>query len=257
MKQNFKEFLTESQHKTEISDSEAIKLIKTQCRDAFQNAPTRPIIRGMHDGKTSFIIHGENSERKSANTSNYYTVIFDHVLSKSGYPKRSKSIICGNWKNLAYAGGFGSLYAILPYDGVKIGVCPEYDMWRTVIKTGLTGVGNDVEYDVNEFNDILENARVPQTSFIDIVNHIEELLNKGADKLNYSENRLISFFNKGEVKEQLEKAYSEDMGFSLHTTETVYSLEKRRELWISGKCIAVPLTFYEQRDWWLHFDKEE
>lgn len=247
--QSFKEYLTESQYKTKISDEEFLKLLKEKCSDALQNGKDTPIVRGMSGGEEAVIIQGEAGGRESANTSNYYTIFLDHTLGPKGYPKRSKSIICSNWRNRDYSNSFAENYvfAIIPYNGVKIGVCPDYDMWETEFKHGPDSIiGNRIE----SLNRAFKWAGIPQTTFDDAVKAIEKLLEN--EKLPIEDNPndenhifLAKMFKEGKVREQLEKMYNEDMGFSLHTTKTVYEIDEPREVWIGGKCLAIPLERYQ------------
>jgi hypothetical protein len=70
--------------------------------------------------------------RKSANTTNQYTLLFSNLPSWASYPKRNQSIIATT--SLRYASGYGNAYLVLPFDGAKIGVCSGSDMWDTFYK---------------------------------------------------------------------------------------------------------------------------
>lgn len=72
-------------------------------------------------------------KRRSQNTHNVYTVLLSYLLpSWKQYPKRSESFICTN--NMDKAAVYGdyddnSVYYVFPENDVKIGVCPERDIW--------------------------------------------------------------------------------------------------------------------------------
>jgi hypothetical protein len=68
-------------------------------------------------------------KRKSRYTTNHYTKLMDTLPSWKSYPKRSQSIICTTSPRRAKE--FGPSFYILPLNGAKIGVCPEYDLWES------------------------------------------------------------------------------------------------------------------------------
>lgn len=149
----FKTFLLEGWRSTVLEPEEAFKILKTKCSEAM--SLDEPLVyRGMMvDGskETFHLSKPSQFERTSANTSNEYTVLIDNSSAWNDYPKRSRSLICGNIKNMGYAEGFGRLGMILPFNGAKFGVCPSKDFWvgfkETFLKYGLN--------DLDEFNYIL------------------------------------------------------------------------------------------------------
>ena len=149
----FKTFLLEGWRSTVLEPEEAFKILKTKCSEAM--SLDEPLVyRGMMvDGskETFHLSKPSQFERTSANTSNEYTVLIDNSSAWDDYPKRSRSLICGNIKNMGYAEGFGRLGMILPFNGAKFGVCPSKDFWvgfkETFLKYGLN--------DLDEFNYIL------------------------------------------------------------------------------------------------------
>ena len=72
-----------------ISLEDAIKLIKENCD------VNNFLYRGYKSSQKYLHIDSNKSERKSANTSNHYTVLIDTFLDDI-FPLRSKSIICTN-----------------------------------------------------------------------------------------------------------------------------------------------------------------
>ena len=79
--------------------------------------------------ETAWFTDPSKSERKSRNTSNFYTLWIDNSKKWSTYPKRSKSLICSTSLSTASEFGDGDSFMVIPFDGAKIGVCPSYDMW--------------------------------------------------------------------------------------------------------------------------------
>lgn len=111
-----------------------IDVIKMHCRKALNDVKKGYIIyRGMDFQGSMYIIDPKKGTRKSANTPNYYTWIIDNDKRWKDYPKRSKSIICTTSKRKS--GVYGNKYIVFPYDGSKIGVCPEDDIWDSFKNT--------------------------------------------------------------------------------------------------------------------------
>lgn len=224
----FKQFITED-WRTTISLDEAVQLVATHCRDSLK---AQPIYRGIDidSPQSAYTLHGESGGRKSANTSNHYTVILDHVLTPLGYPKRSASSICST--DMYRASEYGYVYRIYPYDGVKIGVCPHEDMFYTTVHVPQNGTSAQV----NRINRAFMDSYVSAESFDKLV---ETCVTKQCFLFGETEE---------EIKKNLEKYYSPaETGFELHTTADFHSLP-RREVWIGGKVIAVRNTFGDDFD---------
>lgn len=234
----FKDYLAEEEaarYRTELEAEQAWELLNKHCKDALKDIET-PIVRGMKGFDRGFgVIHGEAGGRMSRNTTNHYTVILDAVLPKE-YPKRSASIICANWDNRHHAMGYGGkLFAVIPFDGVKIAVCPDSDIWDTQITIGkesdsiedwnmnLRGVGIHDKMSFDEMMAKLERQRadtLPTASWIDDIDH---------DK---------------KIKDVFEAAYTKP--FKLTTSaEAIYNDGAVHELWIGGKCVAISMKVYK------------
>jgi len=219
------------QYKTDIdTEDEIIALIKANCKDALKSINT-PIVRGMTKMKNGFgIIHGEAGGRKSANTTNHYTVILDEALPD--YPKRSASIICANWENRDYTYGYGKMHVIIPFDGVKIGICPERDMFYSEVKLG------DRVQRIHRWNDFYENNDIRDDSFAHLVEDFQTLLER-RDLWGIED-------HKDHLAEYLKQEYS--VPFDLATTATAQKYnqaDQEHELWIGGKCIAIERDLFE------------
>lgn len=217
-------------YKTDLNVQEAWELLNKHCKDALKEI-NRPIVRGMTNIDSGFgIIHGEAGGRRSRNTTNHYTVILDAVLPKA-FPKRSKSIICANWYGLNHADNYGTLYAIIPFDGVKIGVCPYMDMWDTEITLGgETG-------SIPGWNYWLKKVGVTENmSFEEMVKKLEE-----------DDNPEYAWLTKirDNVRDELAEAYSEPFRLATTADSDVYNDEgDAREVWIGGKCVAINMKIY-------------
>jgi hypothetical protein len=94
----------------------------------------------MRSGLSVSFVDLTGTKRKSQNSSNWYTEIFDNHPEMSHLPKRSESMICTT--DFDYAHGFGSqVYAILPVKNAKVAEIYVSDIWDLWIKI----FGDEVE----------------------------------------------------------------------------------------------------------------
>ncbi len=120
-------YLFEYRHETRserLEKDEAISLLKKNCHYDLKKFK---LYRGSSPEDKTLLIEPAKYERSSANTENYYTILFDNLPEWKRYPKRSKSIICTT--DTSYADNFGTIYRVFPYDNAKIGICPTNDLW--------------------------------------------------------------------------------------------------------------------------------
>jgi hypothetical protein len=109
-----------------LTKDEFKSILNRFCKDFDWN--DTPIYKGMHIDGDFALTNPKGQERRSANTPNYYTVIFDNSPYLGEFPKRSQSLICST--NLETAGSYGDIYRVIPFDGAKIAVCPSPDFWH-------------------------------------------------------------------------------------------------------------------------------
>ena len=234
----FKQYLQEARYRTDISNERAIDLLKAHCSDALKNIDT-PLVRGARAAREeAYIFQGDLGSRTSAHSnSNHYSVLFDEFNGPEGYPLREKSVIMLNWAGFKDAARWGEVYAIFPFDGVKIGVCPFKDIWDgSPFQIGTSEESKNLKF----WNIWFEDQGIPDGNFDSIVDAVEEILDDDSDK-HYDQ--VVKVFTKGQVRNQLYKAYSaKSQRFQLADTDTVYDIPGAHELWISGKCVAIKLA---------------
>lgn len=138
-----------------------LETIKEYCPHvfAYYNKDSRvhgdiPLYRGVRSTTSKSILYGDSSSgtlRKSANTSNYYTVMFDHILpSWKDYPDRSRSWICSS--HMGTAAGYGVSYIIMPIGNPILGICPREDIWISFKR-----LFNDEGVDLDDLNSAFRN----------------------------------------------------------------------------------------------------
>ena len=140
----FKSYLQESDSEVRASAEEAFDHMHRHCGESLWMLSKSPLWRGFGESSaqntaaTNARINGWVSadaptNRHSANTSNFYTAFIDSNPSRGGYPKRSSSWICSTDYDTAFGFGIGQPFAIIPFDGAKIGVCYGSDLWNAKI----------------------------------------------------------------------------------------------------------------------------
>lgn len=256
---SFKEFLIEAPDraykKSELTTEDAIDILLNKCGDFLKSSATNPIIRGTYSsGSDANLVQGDTGRRSSRNTSNYYTVILDEFLPPLGYPKRSRSLICGTYANKRHVSSYGDeVYAMIPYDGVKIGVCPGEDMFDTKIK--LFGTTREI----SDWNMFFKDAEISDDSYNKFLKSLFKFITSSPEEIEKIEevnDAIYAFdanaqkFVKKNIKtiENLEdyirSAYTPQ--FKLIDPSEAGQLTKKHELWIGGKCVQLRLDLYNK-----------
>ena len=228
----------------DLQIKKAVQLLNTHCRESLALI-YRPIWRGMSNhNKPIVYIDAETGKRKSNNTYNYYTELIDHSPYFKGWPRRSHSLICSTSYKYASSYSASDTYAIFPFDGTKIAVCPKQDIWETNIRLPsfdvvFTGTNNnlprfnwwlrdDLGFSSDEFKSMVVHANSHE-----ILKRLKRL------RIKIPSNQIIP---------DLQLALSpQKTGFKLMTIqEFVNTPLTNKEVWIGGKIIAINKNLYQQ-----------
>lgn len=226
---NFKEFLNESSYTSAIKDEDLDALIKNNVTDPDKFN----IYRGAGWSDGSYLIDTTNTTRRSANTMNHYTLIIDKFLAEKGLPLRSKSIICSSDSDSA--SGFGNVKKIIPFDDALIGIAPDEDLWYCIINC------EDSNISFEDFPRILDDYDISDKTYDEVVNGIVDVI---ANNKKYS-SEFTSLFgsteaNKDAVEARLRVLFDLDaIGFKFTNGKEYVPIKTSREIWISGKSIAI------------------
>lgn len=256
---SFKEFLSEAAVENtptfqSLTLANAVRLVKDNC-SIYGKHLDICFYRGEVNispalKKTGYaIVDPSKTERVSQNTSNHYTVLFDNHPEMKNYPKRSRSFIASTSKNTAE--GFAAdkngnyskdkVYALIPFDGVKIGVVNKGDMWSTIIK--LFGAKSDVSGFNMAFDEEL-GIKPTMEGFM----KFDKLLK---DRNPKAVKAVVGLYKQSTGKEPDEKVFDNFMqmiwdayspkktGFKLYTANNYQEPSRASEVWIGGKCIAI------------------
>ena len=239
----------------EITEDQFDNLLEKNCSDIIKiyKQTGEYIYRGLSGGRSPYIhIDPTKSIRKSRNTSNFYTIMFDEILpSWKKYPLRSKSIICATSVKVAMS--YGKLYKVYPYNGSKIGKAPRTDIWLSFMNTfgDSLDVFNSSLLEIARFFgiDIQENKQ----SIISFAKELDELKNKHKDL--YKDEKIHNEFgvyhllpnylksNKSFIEYVDGFLNAEKNGFSHYTTSNL-KLNPNKEIWIEGPCLMVDDNIY-------------
>ena len=225
---------------TELEINKAIDMLNTHCKDAlWMLRSNEPIWRGddTMEPKSGFsIVDPTETKRKSQNTTNFYTVILDNIPSMQEYPKRSRSLIASTdfSKSSSYSRKRKPL-AVIPFDGVKIGVVNERDMWNVEVSLF------DETKGIADWNCYLSSLLKGYSEWAAFKAY-QKCLDDG-DKLEtrrFDAFRKTTGIQKADPKkflDELNKGYG-GAGFSSCTTKTL-PREEHTEVWIGGKCMII------------------
>lgn len=275
----FAQFLTEELENSDgymkaITKEQTIDLLKKYCSDSLDN----PLWRGQKSKRGEYLLaEGSKGSRKSRHTSNYYTMIIDHLLKERGssYPLRGASLICTT--NKSKAGRYGNAtYAVFPYNDTVIGVCEDEDIWDTTFH-----IGGSI-WSISSINDQYSDWELNEANFNTFINELvhyyilyvkETAENKQADKENkdyefshdykYAE-EIFEFFTednyweapenetdeddvRNALQSVIELIYDPENGLNMTFGEfNELELSGNHEVWMSGKCIMIHEAYYKE-----------
>jgi hypothetical protein len=137
--------LTEGRTKA-INKEEAKNILHTECKQAikFYEDGNVYINRRIDDFNGLFgVIYPKKGGRgrKSRNTNNLYTLVINNSPEWSNFPRRE--IICST-------NTIQRDYMVFPFDGAKIGVCIDFDIWKSFY------ILNNLNFSPVFFNDAIE-----------------------------------------------------------------------------------------------------
>ena len=237
-----KAYLLNEGRSKDITNITAEMLLKEECSDAFKIWKKRKgyIYRGFHGMKSlkneyAYMDSTKFKDRTSANTTNEYTELINHILSSwKKYPKRN--VICTTDRDMAES--FGDPYHVFPYNGTKIGECPTGDIWGSFQKNGMD--------ELTAINELISNEHGNYSNAKDLMEFTKKLHLYDFDMENYDNGYYYGFIH------LWEKSYSDLSLFELlnkivmnpdkngfHLKKSGQSLSTDREVWFNSKALLV------------------
>jgi hypothetical protein len=252
-------------HYEPVEVENAIEQLNEHARGAlWMLQKNTPLYRGdLNPGlnatlkQTGFVnVDTSITERKSQDNFNYYTVILDNHPEYKDFPKRSRSFIGATKEEIAadfinVDDDTNRPFIMIPYDGAKIGMVHERDIWY--VKITLFGKQSTFEFANEDFNNILKKP----AQNIKIFEGFDKLLKHGDERAVERFKKIFKLTDEEVEKysktflEEIWRAYSpKETGFTVHTTKTLPRPLPASEVWVGGK---VMLIDYEM---WLNMVNE-
>lgn len=251
----FNEFLHEALLKTDflkkIDKDKAIELINKHCKSTDYNYA---LVRGMHDKGDYLDIDAAKIKRDSHSGNNLHTIAFDYNFKKDGYPLRSSSLICATSDLSQMAKGYGTLYKIIPYDDVKLAISDDADIFNAV--------NNDIKMEVADMMGGVSDTLKLKNSYVRInsLEHLKDIIDntdltltdRQYDDLWAYALKIVDYIdrdklsNKDHVYKSILELYNpKHYDFNLIKINEIDKF-KKREVWFSGKCIAVKMSVWDE-----------
>ena len=240
---NFAAFLNESEkHKQSISLEKAIEIVKKYCSKSLHVE----LWRGGNFYDDCYLMDTSSTVRRSANTSNHYTIILDKFLGEKDLPMRSKSFIMTG--DSGTAGSFGSSRRIIPFDDAQIGNTGKEDLW-------YVDLNSKVDMTFEDFSALYSRLDINDKSYDQIVKDTLNLLKKLRDTdegdLDRDMEDFLKLFKDADldiksIELELKNIFDFDsIGFNFYTGDTAPK-HTNHECWLSGKCLAVTDKIYDE-----------
>lgn len=227
---------------------EARRIFLEKCSDAKWMAQINaPIYRGDRNAapkirETGFaVVDPSLTERKSQNTWNHYTVILDNNPKTKEFPKRSRSFIASTDDD--YAGGFGEVSVVIPFNGTKIGVVNSMDIWDVPVVL----FGRRITFD--QFSDYMQGMDVKEN--IEDFKRVDSELRDGNKKLIVGLHNHFPHATAEDANNFLKKIFTAfdpiSTQFESLTTKTLKKvMEHKSEVWVGGPCLVMSRVAWDK-----------
>lgn len=258
MKIRFRQFLEEQNSPYDVDSLQdvtaVIGALHKHCSASIGRG--NQIWRGSKTAHKSAIFHPGTGKRGSRNISNYYTVLLDTNPLNSEFPERAKSLIAStskagatsyaHWSVLDKEGRSstkeGSVLALFPFDGTKVGVINKSDIWQCKLEFNKSLHMQEGITSMNDFWQSFMQA-IDRPNEIPTMEQLIRLIYRHPNEV-FKELEDASYIGRNEDKNVVEKfaadipdAYSfETMGCEVATAGNVRA--ERSEVWFSGSCVA-------------------
>jgi len=236
---------------------ETVDYVIENCSEWLDN-PTK-ITRSIDAYDVAF--YSEPVTRFSKDNKNFYTLLIDHLPSWKDYPKRKKSFMAtlGN----THIGG-DNTYVMIPLNGAKIAVAPEYDIFTCFKRTHTHGFNFGIDTFFDKIDELCKvfDIFLSDSNFTVFKKQIKELqkeisilsnsrLSKILDEHFYIDDFIYQHLQKGSIwKAFVDIIEPKINDFRLLTIQEIYkNLDDIRgdnkEIWTDSPCIFVNVVDVE------------
>ena len=235
------------------------QLLKENCSEYLKyHNPNYYLARlvPMLETDEAYLIDPLLHERKSIDgLPNIYTLIMDNEPEWVDYPKRKNSLCCYYQDEEPV----GDYFIVIPYDGAKFGVTPQYDLWRQW-RNKLNKHG--IEMSVSTFLYLLEDIYKQlsgekfETKDYDIlkqqINELDDYLK--THKIDEDEigiNRIIKIIKQENLWNFLTDDIFTPEGFEVVDIKGLGDIEvfadlDSKEVWTHSKCLLIGPRLYQK-----------
>lgn len=241
----FLNYLNESRTKS-IDYESVIDKIITNCsknyKKLFNSMGSVKLYRGVwFDSDFGYIDSNKGSERKSANTDNYYTWLLDNLPSWKSYPKRSRGLICSTDKS--YTTNYGNEFYIIPYDNAKVGVCSSFDIWISFKNRGFRRFFSDLDELNSAINSVISKSLTKKRAkpknyeqLKDVLIQISKLNKEDWLTIGHNSALYYLFFDQKDIMKHLNDVLDPDKnGFKIG----INNISENKEVWIQGESVLI------------------
>ena len=235
-----KNLLSEGVRGQKLSLEKTKELYRENCQEhSFNNTQ---IYRGVSGQSEFYYLNPSENERSSPSSAGYYSLIMDNSGFWSGYPKRSKSIICST--SQSYASSFGTPYLVVPYDNSNFGVCSDDDIWRSFDFSEFGEIGDLMDFDnhLNKISEKILNEKLNTTDFKKFRSQIIEIGRKVVNNSEFSSTLLEKYLNSSadDLLFYIERLLDpEKNGFKVKEYTSNFNLFGNREVWSDGEFLLI------------------
>lgn len=239
----------ETEYKKSLTDGELLQeSLSPTYNWYFKTFPDEPAVyRGSRGQADSYLVYPAVVGRKSANTTNEYTLLMSNHPTWKKFPRRDSSIICTTNKKMA--SGYGRAYAVILPKPFKLGVCPAEDLWESFDLSSLGFSYLDrLSSVINRYITKNLGQKVTYQKLVDAINSY-----KIGDAYPAAEpNALQYIYNTAEETSQSPVDVIMDIlsptNFTLATKPSdLKNLNfTNREVWTSNTCLMIPIEKYTE-----------
>ena len=229
-----------------ITESEFDKIRKENCKN-WTKVVTE-LLRGMPDlGDYVFVDPKKGDFRSSIEDTNIHLELMSNLPSWKDYPKYDRCVIGGTPGSVGTYGE--TIYEVVPFDGIKIGVCPFSTVWESfgndendfggdiyLVEYFLGSIGLDSNW-IQIGGETLETKLKSIKSFDLEEKEVDNFITKCALTLNKKKEEVTGFDCFDYINEFLFNP--EERGFQLKSYEPGFKVENRRQIWTEGPVLLV------------------
>lgn len=256
----FYNWLNESSRSKKYKEEEIIEILKENCSEAIDRYQRDLGIWRASNTSGPYLLTNPTGNRKSKfAVGNFYTLILNNHPMWSSFPKRE--IICSSGSDRSIVHGSNFVYNVFPFDGAKIGICSDDDVWVSFPELERY----DFEI-LNEFNGFIEKVMydykvgkelkaekffkdLKNTTLEDILYFINFEADEERENLDYYRNIIIKmkkdFKADTTMYEVITKLFDPKKNMFRLQKISDYNVRGDYEVWTDSKCVLIDISLTE------------